>query len=148
MGLTFFENENVTQHSYKKTLRYFAFPRLRNYPQNMLFQQDGASIHYDDLVTLYLNRKIPYRSIGRGGQNSWPLWSPEFYLCDYILWSYLKDIECWNSRNTLEELKSNITDAIRSFDASILEKYTEIWKNSYLSWSEKMEEDWEFTKLN
>ena len=32
IGPYFFENENVTQHSYKRMLRYIAFARLRNYP--------------------------------------------------------------------------------------------------------------------
>ena len=40
IGSYFFENENVTQHSYKRMLRYYAFSRLRRYPQNTLFQQD------------------------------------------------------------------------------------------------------------
>ena len=39
----FFENENETQHSSKRMLRYHAFPRMRNYLQNTLFQQNDAT---------------------------------------------------------------------------------------------------------
>ncbi len=39
------ENENVTGSRYKRMLRYFLFPKLQNYPENIKFQQDGDDIH-------------------------------------------------------------------------------------------------------
>ena len=50
IGPYFFENESVTGDSYKKMLRYFLFPRLRDYPQDLIFQQDGAPPHYAHIV--------------------------------------------------------------------------------------------------
>ena len=68
IGPYFFENENVTLHSNKRMLQYFAFLWLRNYPQNTLLHLDGSPPHYDDFVTQYLNITFPNRWIGTGGQ--------------------------------------------------------------------------------
>ena len=42
IGPYFFENENVTGSTYKRMLRYFLLPKLQGYPEDMIFQQDGA----------------------------------------------------------------------------------------------------------
>lgn len=68
IGPYFFENENVTGATYKRLLRYFLFPKLRDYPENLIFQQDGASPHYANIVRQYLDRKLPNQWMGRGVQ--------------------------------------------------------------------------------
>ena len=41
IGPYFFENENLSGSTYKRMLRYFLFPKLRGYPEDMIFQQIG-----------------------------------------------------------------------------------------------------------
>ena len=55
---SFFKNENTTGSAYKRTLRYFLFPRLRDYPQSMIFQRDGESPYYANEGRQYLDTKI------------------------------------------------------------------------------------------
>ena len=119
--LYFIENENVTQHTYKRMLQYFALPRLRYYPKNTLYQRVGVPPHYGESVTQYLNIKFPNKWVGSGGPISWPLRYPDLSHSDYFVWNYLKEIMYQNCPNILEEFRSNITDAICGFDTSILE---------------------------
>ena len=58
-------------------LPYFLFPKLRDYPEDMLFQQDGAPPHYAVVTREYLDMKLPNRWIGRGGHIAWPARSPD-----------------------------------------------------------------------
>ena len=102
-------------------LRYFAFLRLRNYPQDTIFQQNSAPPHYRHIVREYLDRKFPNRWIGRGGPISWPPRSPDLTACDFFLWGYLNDTIYSERIDNIEQLKSKITNAIRSFDTNILE---------------------------
>ena len=91
IGPYFFENEYVTGSMYKRMRRYFLFPKLQNYPENMIFQQNGASLHYSLEVREYLNRKILKQSMARGGPISWHARSPDLTPCNYFLWDYIKD---------------------------------------------------------
>ena len=61
MGSYFFENRIENQDIYKNILRYFAFPELPNYPENTIFQQDGASPHYLLTVRSHFYRKFQNR---------------------------------------------------------------------------------------
>ena len=122
IGPYFFENENVTGSTYKRMLRYFLFPKPRNYPETMIFQQDGAPPHYSLEVREYLNRKLPNQWMGRGGPISWPARSPDLTPCDYFLWSYIKDKVYRDPPQTIEELKAKIRVAIRSINQETLQK--------------------------
>ena len=42
IGPHFFENKTENQDTYKNVLRYFAYTRLRGYPENTIFQQDDS----------------------------------------------------------------------------------------------------------
>ena len=59
IGPYFFEDGTVTGERYKRMLRYFFFPKLRDYPEDMLFQQDGASSHYAVVTSEYFDMKLP-----------------------------------------------------------------------------------------
>lgn len=41
----FYQKRNITGHIYQRMLCYNVFPRLRYYPEGIVFQQDGASSH-------------------------------------------------------------------------------------------------------
>lgn len=126
IGPYFFENENVTGQSYKRMLRYYVFPRLRNYPEDMIFQQDGAPPHYAVIVRQYLDQKLPNRWIGRAGPIPWPPRSPDLTPCDYFLWGYLKDFVYRELPTSIEELKNKIRQAIQTIDEDTLKK---VYKN-------------------
>lgn len=128
IGPYFFENENVTGTTYKRMLRYFLFPKLRDYPEDMIFQQDGAPPHFAIEVRQYLDRKLPEHWMGRGGSISWPAYSPDLTPCDYFLWGYIKDIVYRNPPRTISELKTKIGQAIRSINEDMLHRVFENMK--------------------
>ena len=66
-------------------LRCFLFPRLRDYWQRMIFQQDGAPPHYANEVRQYLGTKLLGRWMGRVGPISWTSRASYLTSCDYIL---------------------------------------------------------------
>lgn len=57
----------------------------------MIYQQDGASCHYAVNARQLLDDNLPQRWIGRRGPTEWPARSPDLTVCDYWLWSYLRD---------------------------------------------------------
>ena len=73
-------------------LRYFLLPKLRDYPEIMILQQDGATPQYANKVREYLDRKLPGRWIGRSGRISWPGRSPDLTSCENYLWEHIQDI--------------------------------------------------------
>jgi len=129
IGPYFFENGNVTGNSYKKMLRYFFFPKVRDYPDNWLFQQDGAPPHFALPVRAYLDSKLPNRWIGRAGPIAWPARSPDLTPCDYFLWGYIKDRVFRNLPEKMEDLKTKIREAVASITPATLEKVYENLEN-------------------
>jgi hypothetical protein len=126
IGPYFYENENVTGETYKKMLRYYFFPKLRDYSSDVIFQQDGAAPHFAVIVRQYLNYKLPGRWMGRGGPISWPARSPDLTPCDFFLWGYIKDYVFSELPTSIVELKTKIRAAISSIDENTLEK---VFKN-------------------
>ena len=122
IGPYFFENESVTGESYKRMLRYYFFPKLRDYPDDTVFQQDGAPPHFALPVRQYLNQKLGDRWIGRAGPVSWPPRSPDLTPCDFFLWGYIKDRVFQTLPNTIAELKTKIRAAIQSITEDTLMK--------------------------
>ena len=116
----FFENESVTGESYYKMLRYFFFPKMRNYGDDYIFQQDGAPPHFALRVRRYLDQKLQTRWIGRAGPTAWPPRSPDLTPCDFFLWGYVKDYVFRELPTTITELKANIRDAISSISEDTL----------------------------
>ena len=58
-------------------MQYYLMPRLRDYSDNMIFQQGGASLHSVSVVRSYLDYKLSERWMGRGGPIAWPAYSPD-----------------------------------------------------------------------
>ena len=84
-------NENVIGSIYKRILRYFLFIRLQEYPEDMIFQQNGALPHYSLEERGHLDRKLPNRWMGRVVPIEWPSRSPDLIPSDYFLWNCIKD---------------------------------------------------------
>ena len=109
IGLYFFENENVTGSTYKRTLRYFLFLKLRGYPEDMIFQQDGASPHYSLEFRQYLDRKLLRRWMGRVRSIDWLARTQDLTPCDYFPCGQVKDLVY---RAHLELFMTQVKDSI------------------------------------
>ena len=144
IGPYFFENENVTGSSYKRMLRYFLFPRLRDYPETIIFQQDGALPHYSNEVRSYLDRKLPGRWMGRSGPISWPSRSPDLTPCDYFLWGNMKDKVYREPPQSIHDLKNKIRQACATISQDTLRK---VYKNTKFRLSAVVREGGHFEHL-
>lgn len=51
----FFENKNVTEVTDKSLRQYYVFPKILNYPEDIIFQQNGAPPHFFVLLHQYLD---------------------------------------------------------------------------------------------
>ena len=58
---------------------------------NMLYQHDGAPLHFTNAVRDHLNVTFPDRWMGRNGPILWPARSPDLTPLDYFLWGHIKD---------------------------------------------------------
>lgn len=85
IGLYDSEVETITGQKYKMMLHYFMFLKLANYPCNMIFLQDGAHLHYENIARQYLDHKLLERCMWRGGPFSWPLQSSDLTPGDFFL---------------------------------------------------------------
>lgn len=126
IGPYFFDDGSVTGDRYKRMLRYYLFPKLSNYPSDMIFQQDGAPPHYAIPVRQYLDHKLPNRWMGRGGPIPWPARSPDLTPCDFFLWGYLKDQVFRELPQNIPDLKTKIRHAVESITEETLQK---VFKN-------------------
>jgi transposase len=92
----YFFRGNVTKNSYLEMLQTCFVPNIRDLlmekDEEIMFQQDGASAHYADIVKEYLNQIFPEKWIGRGGPIEWPPRSPDLNPLDFFLWGFLKSI--------------------------------------------------------
>ncbi|CAF3997062.1 unnamed protein product, partial [Rotaria sp. Silwood1] len=79
IGPYFFDESTVDQHNYLGMLQNFFYPFLQKKGLNrkIIFQQDGASIHFAKAVRSRLDNKFNDRWIGRGGPISWAPRSPD-----------------------------------------------------------------------
>ncbi|GBO34726.1 hypothetical protein AVEN_258881-1 [Araneus ventricosus] len=92
-------------------LRLYAVPQ---FPEGVIFQQDGAPPHYGNIVREFLNATFPQRWIGRGAVMAWPPRSPDITPLDFYLWSYVKQHVYSERINDINNLKPRITDLIHS----------------------------------
>ena len=132
-----FWNGNAAGSRYKRMLRYFLLPKIRDHPESMIFQQDEAFLHYDNKVREYLARKLPGRWIGRGWPISWPARYPDLTPFDYYLWEHIKDIVYQDPPQTINELKTKIWEAIRVISEDTLKWFLKTWNSSELRYTWK-----------
>jgi hypothetical protein len=59
IGQYFFEERAVTSHNYLDMLELFAVPQIDD--DNVIFQQDGAPVHYANTVKKFLDETFPRR---------------------------------------------------------------------------------------
>lgn len=114
----YFFNGNLNGERYLAFLQNELEDMLDNMPLNLVhnlryFQHDGAPAHNSRIVSQYLNQRFP-RWIGNMGPVPWPARSPDLTPLDYFLWGAIKNKVYLQKPNDLEELKNNITAAIRN----------------------------------
>lgn len=88
----FLYEKHVTGEPYKWLWRYCVIPKLWDYPEDTIFQQDGAPPYYVIPVLYYLDQTFRNCRMRRAGSNSWPDCLPDMALCDFLSWNYLKYI--------------------------------------------------------
>jgi hypothetical protein len=66
--------------------------QLHDLQPTIIFEQDGAQLHWRLNVLGFLNEIFPDLWIGRNGPIPWPPRSPDITPLDFFLWSYVKDI--------------------------------------------------------
>ena len=92
MGPVCFD-EPVNGPRYLEMLTEVVVPQLQARPDyaELLFQQDGAPLHYSLAVHQYLDQAIPHHWIGRWGSIEWPPRSPDLTPMDFFFWGVLMD---------------------------------------------------------
>ena len=107
-------------------LPYFLFPKLRRYPEDMIFQQDVAPPHYSLEFMQYLDKKLPGRWMGREGPIHWPARSPDLTPCDFFLWSHFKNLVYRDPPRTIFEHKSKNRSVVATINEGTLQ---EVFRN-------------------
>jgi len=105
----------VTSERYVAMLRNFCEPELCRRGidlSSVCFQQDGAIAHTARASMSVLRKMCPQHVISRGDDVPWPALSPDFSVCDYFLWGYLKSRVSISKPKTIAELKPKINEEI------------------------------------
>ena len=91
--------------------------------QSVVFQQDGAPLHYGVIVRDLLKKNLSEdRIIARGVGTVWPPRSPDLTPLDYWFWGMVK-ARVYHSfkRSSLEDLQQRISMVISEIEDSELE---------------------------
>ncbi|GBN71809.1 hypothetical protein AVEN_47120-1 [Araneus ventricosus] len=107
----------VTSNIYLDMLQLYA---VLQFPEGVIFQQDGAPPHYGNIVREFLDTAFPQRWIGRGAVMAWPPLSPDITPLDFSLWGYVKQHVYSERINDINHLKQRITDLIHSVTPDVL----------------------------
>lgn len=59
IGSYYCDEPNVNRDNYLKALNDQSFPMPREFPQNMILQQDGVPLPYPHAVTELLDAEVP-----------------------------------------------------------------------------------------
>ena len=108
----FFLEGRVNAEKYKAMIKDEYLPELRRKRftlRDVVFQQDGATVHCTDDVLKFVKKKFG-RVISRRNEDFvWPSYSPDLNACDFFLWGHLKTkVYADPAPKTLEELKNKI----------------------------------------
>ncbi|GFS57900.1 DUF4817 domain-containing protein [Trichonephila clavipes] len=96
-------------------------------PQELWFQQDGATCHTARATIDLLKDTFGDRLISRFGPVNWPLRSCDLTPLDYFLWGYVKSLVYEDKPRTLAHLEDNIRRVIADIRPQMLEKVIENW---------------------
>ncbi|GFW89713.1 DUF4817 domain-containing protein [Trichonephila clavipes] len=96
-------------------------------PQELWFQQDGATCHTARATIDLLKDTFGDRLISRFGPVNRPPRSCDLTPLDYFLWGYVKSLVYADKPQTLDHLEDNIHRVIADIRPQMLEKVIENW---------------------
>ncbi|GFV71715.1 DUF4817 domain-containing protein [Trichonephila clavipes] len=94
-------------------------------PQELWFQQDGATCHTARATIDLLKDTFGDRLISRFGPVNWPPRSCDLTPLVYFLWGYVKSLVYADKPQTLDHLEDNICRVIADIRPQMLEKVIE-----------------------
>ncbi|GBN36143.1 hypothetical protein AVEN_260616-1 [Araneus ventricosus] len=100
---------SMTSSIYFDMLQLYAVPQ---FPEDVVFQQDGAPPHYGNIVREFLDTTFPQRWIGRSAIMAWTSRSPDITPLDFYLWGYVKQHVYSERINDINHLKQRITHSV------------------------------------
>ncbi|GBN11261.1 hypothetical protein AVEN_268832-1 [Araneus ventricosus] len=95
------------------------------FPDGVIFQQDGAHPHYSNIVREFLDTTFTQRWIGRGAVIAWPPRSLDITPLDFYLWGYVNQHVYSERSNDINHLKRGIMEVIYSVTSDVL---TRVWE--------------------
>jgi len=127
IGPYFFEDANgqtvtVNSERYGRMIRDFFWPAIEDHDLDDMWFQDGATSHTTRPIMALLREKFPGRVISRFGDVNWPPRSCDLTPLDFFLWGYAKDRVYANNPQTLDALKTNITQVMAEIPPEMCEK--------------------------
>lgn len=87
----------------------------------LVFEQEGAPLHYALPVPQYLDQRFPGQWIGRRGAIEWPARSPDLSPLDFFLWGHLKNKIYATQPTSLEDLRQRIVNECRQITSQVLQ---------------------------
>lgn len=90
---------------------------------DVLFQQDGAPLHYHHRVTSFLDATLSNKWVGQGRPIGLPPWSPDLTPLYLHFWGYIKNkIYGHPLPQSLRKLQDRIHDTVVSVKEDMLHK--------------------------
>lgn len=133
IGPYIFKNEDgvrvtVNGDRYRTMINDFFFENMENIdPDEMWFQQDGATCHTANATIDLLKTKFDDKLISRNGPVNWPPRSCDLTPLDFFLWGYVKSKVYADKPATIDALEANIERVIRDIRPEMLEKVAHNW---------------------
>ena len=87
----YFDNETIRNEDYCLLLDIYVRTETKNFPNNFLFQQDGAPPHTSRNPCTLLSEIFDQIRIGKHVPINWPARSPDLTYPNFFLWGYAKD---------------------------------------------------------
>ena len=113
-------------------LENYLLPQLQqDMNRDLIFQRDGAPLHFHCKVTSYLNCMV-VAWIGCAGTIAWSPRLPDLTPLDFSVWRCIKDqVFVPPLPASLEELRTWITDVVETTDADVIHR---IWDEIAYRW--------------
>ena len=96
-------------------------------PDEMWFQQDGATCHTATATIDLLKSKFGDKLISRNGPVNWPPRSCDLTPLDYFMWGYVKSLVYADKLATIDALGASIVRVIRDIRPAVLENWAQNW---------------------
>lgn len=112
-------NQTMNGERYRETLENHLSPFIE---QHHIFQHDGAPAHFSCVAREWLDANLQGRWIGRRGFQEWPPRSPDLTICDFWLWSYVKDQVFRRDHQSLQDLARDIEDCLANIPQRMIQR--------------------------